>query len=62
MNEVAATNIQELEKRVSKWMDGPYGRIGIIMPDHPATKEELSKLHDDVARVLYQAAKRKALL
>lgn len=49
---------KKIEERVSLWIDGKHGRIGIISPENKATPEEWVWLHRKIAEIALQSAKK----
>jgi hypothetical protein len=50
---------KDIDKCVSKWVQGKYGRIGIIVPDRKPTRAEWEDLHITLAEIYVKRAPEK---
>ncbi|MCG7320223.1 hypothetical protein [Brevibacillus laterosporus] len=51
--------LKDIRERVTLWIDGKHGRIGIIAPKEKPTRKEWVELHREIANIIVQSAKRK---
>jgi hypothetical protein len=52
----AAAEYRGIEERVTCFIQGKHGRIGIIVPDTPPTEQEWIDLHRAIAEILVRNA------
>lgn len=49
---------QNIEERVTCYVEGKHGRIGIIVPDEKLTIEEWKKFNEEIADIIYNYGSR----
>lgn len=49
--------IHDIQERVTIYIPGRHGRIGIIVPDHKPTIEEVTQFHRKIAEVIVNNSK-----
>jgi hypothetical protein len=54
-----AFNFEEIEAQVVEYIPAPHGRIGIIIPEHEPTEEELDELYRTIATAIIESAGKK---
>ncbi|TVX92274.1 hypothetical protein [Paenibacillus agilis] len=52
------SDYSNISEHVARYIDGPYGRIGIIVPDREATYDEWVDLHRTLAEIAVKSARR----
>lgn len=59
--EVQTTAIDEedLKRRVTKYIETPYGMIGLIVPPQPPTEAELRAYHKKLAEISVRSLMKK---
>lgn len=56
-----ADDFSNIDSKVIRYIDGKHGRIGIIVPDRTATKEEWVDLHRTLAEIAVKNAMRRPI-